>query len=106
MHGNTPTDRKELAKLILHAAQWRTKARAIGVDLELFMPSGGQDDPARTQAPPQPEEQSGKPQRKKQSEKPQPAVPCNLQTGPTPGADVTAVAYLMDCDMPDLAKLS
>jgi CHASE2 domain-containing sensor protein len=97
MYGNTPTDRKELAKLILHAAQWRTKASVIGLDVELFLPQGGQEDPDRTQPPPQPMVQSGTSE---------PAPPCMLQSGPTPGADPKTVPYLMDCDMPDLAKLS
>jgi CHASE2 domain-containing sensor protein len=93
MYGNIPTDRKELAKLILHAAQWRTKAKVIGLDLELFMPRGGQEDPARTQSPTQSLPQTSGP-----------VQPCNSEYGPPHGTDPSVVPYLMDCDTPDLAK--
>jgi len=99
MYGNIPTDRKELAKIILHAAQSRTAAAAIGLDVELLMPPGGQDDPVRTQKPPElpkPSPTSGKP----------PRQPCLEHGVPSPGTDSQLVPYLLDCDTPSLEGLS
>jgi CHASE2 domain-containing sensor protein len=38
LYGNEPTDRAFLARLITNAAQAKTKARAIGLDIELLSP--------------------------------------------------------------------
>lgn len=52
LHGNTPTDRSYLAKLITNVSTNHTaKAAAIGLDIELLSPVGlpGADDPARAE---------------------------------------------------------
>ncbi|WP_263376779.1 CHASE2 domain-containing protein [Granulicella aggregans] len=108
MYGNIPTDRKQLAKLILHAAQLRTRASVIGIDVELLKPLNPEgDDPRRTQ----PQDSAAVVQRQTSCRCSQavlptvaPAQPCLSLGDAAPGP--TAVPYPLDCDTPDLSKWS
>jgi CHASE2 domain-containing sensor protein len=113
MYGNVPTDRKQIAKLIMHAAQSKTKASVIGVDIELFTPlNANGDDPRRTEKPAAAAANTLK-KTKSRSKHPEPVpdmtIPpegCMSQTGFKPGASPLSEEYVLDCGTPDLSGFS